>query len=248
MKHLYGKFVWFEHMSNDIPKAQAFYESLFGWQTESMPAGAQTYRMIKNGDQGIGGLRSVMPGVSNGWISYVSVADVDATYAAALKAGAKGLMSPEDFGPMGRGATIADPGGALLSLWKGNQDDRADVDKTAVGDWHWNELWATDDKAALAFYEGVLGYTHESMDMGPQGTYHVLKTGDKMRGGLVAQPKGPPIWLPYVAVDNCDTTTAKALELGAESVVMPPTDIANVGRFSIVLDPLGAAIAFIKPA
>ena len=35
-----------------------------------------------------------------------------------------------------------------------------------------------DEKKALAFYEGVFGYTHDSMDMGPQGTYYLLNHGD----------------------------------------------------------------------
>jgi len=53
MSHLHGKFVWFEHLSNDIPKARAFYEALLGWHTESMPMGDQPYHMIQNGTDGI---------------------------------------------------------------------------------------------------------------------------------------------------------------------------------------------------
>ena len=33
MSHLPGKFVWFEHLSSDVPKARKFYETLFGWHT-----------------------------------------------------------------------------------------------------------------------------------------------------------------------------------------------------------------------
>ena len=36
MAHLPGKFVWFEHVSNDIAAARAFYEKLFEWNTEVM--------------------------------------------------------------------------------------------------------------------------------------------------------------------------------------------------------------------
>ena len=50
MSHLPGKFVWFEHLSADIPKARRFYDALFGWHTESIPTGAQRYSMILNGD------------------------------------------------------------------------------------------------------------------------------------------------------------------------------------------------------
>ena len=250
MSHSHGKFVWFEHLSDDVSGARAFYEQLFGWRSENMPTGGEPYPVIRNGAEGIGGYRTAPAGVPASWLSYLSVADVDSSYAAALAAGAKGLMPPTDFGSIGRGATIADPTGAAFSLWKDSEGDRADTAAPAVGDWFWNELWTPAEPAALAFYEKVFGYTHDSMDMGPQGTYYLLRAGDKMRGGLMkaTDPAAPPMWLPYVAVADCDTATAKARSLGARMVCVPPTDIPNVGRFSVVLDPQGAAIALIKPA
>ena len=50
MSHIPGKFVWFEHLSSDIPRARKFYDALFGWHTESMPIDGQRYSMILNGD------------------------------------------------------------------------------------------------------------------------------------------------------------------------------------------------------
>jgi len=67
-----------------------------------------------------------------------------------------------------------------------------------------------------------------------------------MRAGVMQQPPGLPApshWLPYIRVADCDATTAKATQLGARSIVMPPTDIPNVGRFAVLIDPVGAAIA-----
>lgn len=249
MTHLPGKFVWFEHLSSDVPKARKFYEALFGWHIEDMPMGEHAYPMIQNGTEGIGGFGSAPAGVPSCWMSYLSVADVDAAYKAATAAGAKGLMAPMDYGSVGRSGVIADPTGAALSLWKGAHDDRADVASTAVGDWHWNELVTHDTAAALTFYESVFGFTHDSMDMGPMGTYYLLKAGEKMRGGMMksVDPAAAPMWLPYVAVADCDASTAKATELGAQ-VVVAPRDIPGVGRFAVFVDPLGAALAIMKPA
>ena len=251
MNHLPGKFVWFEHVSNDIAKARAFYQPLLNWHIEAMPMGDQTYHMIMNGTEGIGGFRLAPAGVPSHWSSYLSVADVDQSFAAATKAGAKALLPPTDFKPVGRGATIADPTGAAVSLWKSTNGDRADVEKPAVGDWFWNELWTPDAKAALAFYEEVFGYTHDTMDMGAQGSYYLLKGADgKMRGGLMqsTEPNAPPMWLPYVHVADCDASAAMAKQLGAKNLVVPPTDIPNVGRFSVLVDPFGAAVAIIRGA
>jgi predicted enzyme related to lactoylglutathione lyase len=248
MSYLHGKFVWFEHASGDIAKARGFYEPLLGWHTEAMPVGDQRYHMILNNNQGIGGYGTVQPGERSRWMCYLSVADVDASFAAAQSIGARGLTPPMNFGPVGRGAQLADPTGAAFWLWKGAEGDRPDAEQTPAGDWFWNELWTPDESRALNFYERLAGYQHDTMDMGPQGTYYILKAGDKARGGLMrsVEPKAPPMWLPYVAVDDCDGTAAKARSLGGQ-VVSAPEDIPEVGRFAIIVDPLGAAIGVIKP-
>ncbi len=55
----------------------------------------------------------------------------------------------------------------------------------------------------------------------------------------------PAHWMPYVMVDDCNATAAKAGELGAKTFV-PPNDIPNVGRFAVFADPTGAALAIIQ--
>lgn len=253
MSHLPGKFVWFEHLSADIPKARKFYDALFGWHAESIPMGGQRYSMILNGDgttsEGIGGYRNPEVGIRSGWMSYISVADVDASHAAALAAGAQAVSAPSDFGPFGRGATLTDPTGAVFSIWKSAEGDRPDPAKTPTGAWCWNELWTTDDARALAFYQTVFGYGHDTMDMGPEGTYYLIKTGEVTRGGLMhsVRPDAPSMWLPYVAVADCDATATRAKALGGK-VLMQPSDIPNIGRYAIAEDTLGAAVAFIKLA
>ena len=95
MSYTPGRFVWFEHLSNDIPKARAFYEKLFGWNAETMPmAGTDPYVMIHNGSAPIGGYAQASAGSPSQWMSYLSVSDVDSTYKAALAAGAKSLVAP----------------------------------------------------------------------------------------------------------------------------------------------------------
>jgi hypothetical protein len=57
----------------------------------------------------------------------------------------------------------------------------------------------------------------------------------------------PPHWMIYFTVDDCDGDAQRARNLGGK-VVVPPMDIANVGRFSVLSDPAGAAFAIIKLA
>ena len=154
------------------------------------------------------------------------------------------MLAPTDYGP-GRMAAVADPTGAAFALWKGADGDRPER-PSEVGEWHWTELWTTDDKKALAFYQTTFGFSVDTMDM-PTGTYYILQKDGMARAGLTksAVPHAKSMWLPYVSVADCDATLASARTLGA-TVAMPATDVPQVGRFSVLIDPVGAAIGVIK--
>jgi len=49
-KLLSGKFVWFELVSRDAKKAQAFYGEVLGWKVALFPMGNVNYEMILAGD------------------------------------------------------------------------------------------------------------------------------------------------------------------------------------------------------
>lgn len=53
-----------------------------------------------------------------------------------------------------------------------------------------------------------------------------------------------PQWGIYITVDDVDATARKAEELGGK-VLMPPTDIPNVGRFAALMDPQGVMFSVI---
>ncbi|MES3003455.1 MAG: VOC family protein [Pseudomonadota bacterium] len=244
-----GKFTWFEHLGADPGKAREFYEALFGWKVKSVQGADRGYDMVHNAGEGIAGLLAAPPRTPNQWIGYLSVPDVDTSFKSALAAGARPLMEPRDFAGVGRGATIADPTGAVLSLWKGAQGDREDRDHTPAGDWVWHELLTPDPAAAVAFYEKVFGFTHDEMAMGSRGSYFILKGADgKGRAGVTKSQEGAAsMWVPYVHVEQADATAARVAPLGG-TLVMPPQDIPTIGRIAMLRDPLGAAIAFIQPA
>ncbi len=112
----------------------------------------------------------------------------------------------------------------------------------------WNELMTKDVAAAKKFYSQLLGWTMNDKPMGPM-VYTMLQAAGKDVGGMMALPPeagpAPSHWLTYIAVDNCDATTEKATKLGGQ-VFVPPTDVPNVGRFSVIQDPTGAVFAVIK--
>jgi uncharacterized protein len=250
MPLLIGKFVWFENVTTKPAEAQRFYGEVLGWKVHGWAMGPETYDMILTGDSMdtmIGGYSPAKEGAAR-WVSYVSVADVDASAKAVEKAGGKLLGPAIDVPTVGRMAQVADPAGAELFLYRSSDgENKADSAEPVTGAFFWNELWTPDAKAALAFYEQAFGYTHRDMDMGPGGVYRVLEHGGVPRAGILEEKGAKPHWLPYVAVDDCDATLARAKRGGA-TVEIPGTDIPTVGRFGVFRDPQGARLAVIKPS
>ncbi|MHC5006641.1 MAG: VOC family protein [Planctomycetota bacterium] len=120
----------------------------------------------------------------------------------------------------------------------------------AAGTFCWNELMTPDTKAAEAFYSGLFGWTTETMDMGEGRIYHLFKNGDTSAGGMMKiegpQMEGvPPHWMGYITVDSVDASTSKAEGLGAK-VCVPPIDIPNIGRFSVISDPTGGTVGLFQ--
>ena len=248
-KPLPGKFVWFELVSRDAKRAQAFYREVLGWKVEPFPMGNVSYEMIYAGDTMIGGYATPTSDRQPAhWIAYVSVEDVDAAAKTAAVNGGKVVEAPSEIPGVGRRARIADPQGAEICVFKNATGDPADALSVPPGRWLWNELHTSDVPKALPFYEKVVGFSHRAMDMGPGGTYHILSREGVDRGGVTSHlaPGVPPHWLPYVDVDDVDATLALARKHGG-TVSFGPEDIPGVGRFGGVVDPAGAVLAIMKP-
>jgi uncharacterized protein len=248
-KLLPGKFVWFELVSRDAKKAQAFYGEVFGWKTQAFPMGDFTYEMILAGDT----IDTMIGGYAepegdrepSRWISCVSVEDVEAAAKAAAEHGGRVVEAPSDTPGVGQRARIVDPQGAELYLFRNATGDPPDA-PAPQGRFFWSELHTSDTTNALAFYEKVVGFSHRSMNMGQGNIYHILSKGGADRGGVTGHLGGAePHWLPYVEVDDTDATIARAKKLGA-TIPMNPEDIPGVGRFGILRDPTGAVLAIMK--
>lgn len=117
------------------------------------------------------------------------------------------------------------------------------------GDFSWSELCSRDMEGSKKFYKELLGWEMEEMPM-PEGAYTVLKAGGEAVGGMMPMPASVPAmvpthWATYVTVSDVDAVAKKAQELGA-TMIVPPMDIPNVGRFSTFQDPQGAVINVIQ--
>ncbi len=121
------------------------------------------------------------------------------------------------------------------------------IDLNKQGAFSWAELATTDVEGAKRFYTTLLGWTTEQAPIEGM-SYTLAKVGEERVAGIMTTqcPGGEitPHWGVYITVDNVDATARKAEELGGK-VLMPPTDIPNVGRFSVLADPQGVMFSVI---
>ena len=246
-----SRFVWHDLMTTDVPKALAFYTALFGWTRTPFDMGpAGTYDMIYAGEVGVGGMVPLSPGdgAPPHWIGYVAVKDVDAACAQVDALGGKTRVPPTDIPNVGRFAIVEDPQGAVFSLFHGDGPDMPSPASPPAGTVAWNELMTTDAEKAAEFYVALTGWTVQKVDMGPMGFYFLFKQGETNVAGMMRHPEADrtrPSWTPYFAVASADESAARAAELGA-TVIVPPADIEDWGRFYMALDTTGAAFATLE--
>ena len=244
-----GRFVWYELESTQPDEAVRFYTELIGWSIQEFPMGDTSYKMIANEGTPIGGFGSLQDSSEDArWTSWSYVTDLEATHRKAESLGAK-VIVPATQIPPGSFSVIEDPQGARLTLFQQNDAPAAKQEGPAPhGSFGWTELHTTDASKGTQFYADLLGYSIVEFPMGGPEPYRILRIGERDEAGAASM--GPdasfgPGWLPYISVDDIDARHAKAESLGA-TTLSPPTDIPNVGRFSIIADPVGGKIAIMR--
>lgn len=248
-----GNFCWIEANLENPEKGKGFYGELFGWKSEDMSMPVGQYTMFQQGENTVAGLLKLPEnakkmGAPPHWLSYVAVADADEATKKAKKLGATVFLEPAAMGP-GKMSVIGDPTGAPLALWQALKPMGTFVwgETNAMC---WMELTTKDPAAATKFYVEMFGWEAKVMPMG-DFDYTLLENQGKQIAGLMPQPKpmaeakAPSFWTVYFDVADCDATASRAKKLGGE-IVMPPTDIPNIGRFAILKDNDRAAFAIIK--
>lgn len=249
-----GQFIWHDYMAPDVAEAQAFYTAVFGWGIQEWPEFA--YWMWTIDGEPRGGfaafddrLRSA--GVPPHWMTYVAVADADATAAQAKALGARTVLPAEDIPDVGRFVAVQDPQGAWFQLFTPSGGaDRGDV--SPVGDVSWHELWTTDNEAAYAFYTTLFGWESAGEFADPSfGVYRMFGRNGVALGGmsplLPAMKDVPPHWLPYFRVADLGAAIERVTANGGR-IINGPMEVPGGDHIAQCLDPLGGSFALHQPA
>jgi predicted enzyme related to lactoylglutathione lyase len=116
-----GTMCWADLATRDVPAAKVFYEGLFGWKIFVSDKDANGYLHIQNGEDFIGGIppsQYMPPGAPPHWLIYFYVADCDASAAQVTQLGGRIFTGPMSIPKVGRMAVVADPQGAVFSLFQ----------------------------------------------------------------------------------------------------------------------------------
>ncbi|MFQ5968028.1 MAG: VOC family protein [Acidimicrobiia bacterium] len=239
-------FSWTDLGVPDGGAAKAFYGELFGWQFKDLPGrGDLPYSMAMVGSHDVAAVYQQGPqqaGTPPAWMSYINVEDADKVATRASELGGSVVAEPFEAEGAGRLAVISDPTGAVVSLWQPVQHEGAGI-FNVHGAMTWNELATRDGETAKSFFGDLLGWTFHTTET-PRLVYHEIRVDGRSNGGILEMderwsPEAPARWMTYFAVDDCDETTEKVVELEG-TVAVPPTDIP-AGRYAIVKDQQGAA-------
>lgn len=123
-----GSFCWTELMTHDPAACKSFYSQLLGWSTSAMPMGPgfeYTLWWRPGADQakkqgGVGGMMKIAPEMGpmpSCWLTYIAVANVDATAAKVTANGGTVAVPPQDIPNVGRFAVCMDPTGATFAIF-----------------------------------------------------------------------------------------------------------------------------------
>ena len=266
MSYPHGLFSWTDISLPDPAGGSKFYADLFGWQAEDQhdPEGHYVYTMFSKDGKSVAGLGPQAPGAADQgippmWTSYATVDDIDDALAKWTEAGGSVLMPAMEVFDAGKMAIVADPQGAVMSLWDAGVHLGAGVFNTH-GAMTWNELATRDTAAAREFLGAVLGFEFEQFEGAGAGEYWLITLGakaegepyaaDKYNGGILAMDEDwpaelPSHWMVYFRVDDTDEVVARLESLGG-NVSVPPFD-APVGRIAVVNDPQGGTFSLIAP-
>ncbi len=239
-----GTFCWTDLAVKDLAKEKKYYANVFGWGSQDLPApdtDEAPYSLLQVDHKSTCALYPEHDHHKQApqWLTYISVENVDETIKKANEAGGTLITPAMDVMDAGRLAVLQDPTGARFAVWQAKEFVGAEIQETA-GSVCWRELITSNVDVAGKFYASIFGWEPKVSDKGDR-KYLLFSKGKELVCGMMAPPERgiPTHWITYWETNNCDQTVEKAKRFGGH-VIKGTTEIKDVGRFAILLDPEGA--------
>ena len=248
---------WIEYKGVDPDRARGFYTVLFGWRNDQ-PEGLEgrrnvllhdesEWRIAYLRDEPVAAFTPKFLPTPPGWLTYVSVADADATARAVEQAGGRVIAQPADVADAGREAVFTDPAGAAFAVWQPTGLAGATL-VNEPGTLRRNELETHHPERVIPFYRAVFGWEPVPVRADPHRGYDWQLDGQTVAGlkpvDAAAKPTARSQWLVYFDVADVDATAERARQLGA-GIHVPPSDV-QAGRYAILRDTVGGVFGVLR--
>jgi predicted enzyme related to lactoylglutathione lyase len=121
-------------------------------------------------------------------------------------------------------------------------------DSAPLGAPCWVDLFTSEPARAQSFYGEIFGWTSESAGEEYGGYFNFSKDGVLVAGGMRndGQAGTPDAWSIYLATDDAERVTKEAIANGGQ-VIVPATDVMELGTMAVISDPGHASIGAWKP-
>ncbi|MGJ5620427.1 VOC family protein [Sulfitobacter sp. MF3-043] len=216
-----GRVIWHDLLTGDRQRSMSFYQRVAGWtyQTEhatdfAWGGGEKDFVLALSEDEAGAGFAETPPEMTNGWIAYVEVLDVDATVALAEKLGGTIVRQPFEVPGVGRNALLRDPLGALIGVSISRHD--YPVPRRQFG----MEVYLTNAPAfPQEFYSELFDWNISPPPVGDQtGLLVTGPSGEDV--ALVVSGKTPmeaqAVWVPSIKVAHPTASLNDSAALGDE--------------------------------
>jgi predicted enzyme related to lactoylglutathione lyase len=253
---------WISSRHPDAEGAARFYAQLFGWKVDKIrPPGMSSSLFIcklRGRDVAAIGLpHRADASAAAAWDTCIWVDSAQETAQKADQAGGRALTGSLASFDGGRMAVLADPAGAVFSVWQPGTHRGALV-VNEPGAWSWSALNTRDLEGSKAFYAAIFGWQTDTFGTG-DGQVTLWRVPGYMGGepeqpvardvvaGMVPVPaQVAPHWSVDFWVDSVDATADTALNLEGSVISAPASTPA--GRTAVLADPQGAQFSVSKVA
>ena len=126
-----------------------------------------------------------------------------------------------------------------------------DEAKPRVGSIGWTDLTVENAEHVRDFYRQVVGWSSTDVDMGGYSDFCMSPPGTEGAVAGICHARGtnaelPPQWIPYITVENLESSAAQVEALGGTVLAGPKG--AGGARYCIIRDPAGAVAALYEPS
>lgn len=246
-----GMPLWVDLLTSDVDVAKSFYSDVLGWEFDA-PIGGVDHNAGVARKSGMP-VAGIVPGPSASgnepagrWMMMLYTPDVVAAYKGAVAAGAGEILPPQDLGPAGAAAVIADPSGALVGL-RAPGDEQAILAAGEPGTPVWFELYISANwEKTLEFYHELAGWDIRTGGEGDGERFGVGEIDGQPVAGFIdaasVQPEEAPqaMWSVHFGVADVEEAAKTVADKGG-AVLAGPLN-TSLGRAVLVADAVGAHV------